>query len=657
MADVIDVEPNNDHDAQNAENIPKTIILNSNKAGLQNLDREKINKTIEEASKGSNFYSFQQKRQRRIDHQIHQLKSQLEKITQTEFTNSLKKADVMIQELEVERILNKIIVHFDMDMFFAAVELKDKPELIDKPMAVGTMSMIATSNYVARKFGVCSAMAGFIAKKLCPELVLVAPNYKKYSHESELVMKIIAEFDSNLKCFSLDEVYIDLTDYVLNECSTRLQMDLVQLYTLSEFSDDVWDCAYDVVTKIRQKVLDETKLSISAGISCNYCIAKVCTDINKPNGQFMVKGHKQDLLNFASNIEMKKFSGVGPVKKQILASLGIITGRDLIEKRDVIFALFPDHHAISYLKLALGIGHSFASTEIEAQKSHSCERTVSDLNDQKTMLNHLEELSHRVSRDLKKNSQLCKTVTLKLKKSTFEVFLKSRSTDTFTDDERIIYKIVKALLLQELQKAPKTLYRLIGVKVSNLTEIEESSVPGVSNQATLSQIIKKMPQTNKRKVESNEFECDINPEDFFVKSENQMFSDENLVCDSSEPNNSLVLVHDPVEAGQVSDDPIEPPLYLSCPICKLTTVFKDNAELNSHIDLCLNKDVCIELTQVAPSTSSSAHKSSLNSSKTNKPSSHSNASSTKNTNVNNKKVKKNDSVDSGNCSILKYLQH
>lgn len=133
---------------------PTIMNLNANKAGMAGLDAEAINRVIHEWSNGSNFHSFQVKRQQRIDNQIQQMKKDLNHMTQWQQMQCLKEADSMAKTVESRRDMTRIIVHMDLDMFFAAVEMKHRPELADKPIAVGSDQMLATSNYVARKFGV-----------------------------------------------------------------------------------------------------------------------------------------------------------------------------------------------------------------------------------------------------------------------------------------------------------------------------------------------------------------------------------------------------------------------------------------------------------------------------------------------------------------------
>lgn len=121
----------------------------------------------------------------------------------------------MIADIEKTRVVDRTWAHIDMDMFFAAVEIRDNPSLADKPVAVGGEMMISTANYVARKFGVRSAMPGFIAKKLCPDLVFVKCNFRKYRDVSNVFMKILEEYDPAYESMGCDEANLDLTNYLI----------------------------------------------------------------------------------------------------------------------------------------------------------------------------------------------------------------------------------------------------------------------------------------------------------------------------------------------------------------------------------------------------------------------------------------------------------
>lgn len=188
--------------------------LNDNKAGMEGLDKEKINKIIMEATKGSRFYGNELKKEKQVNQRIENMMQQKAQITSQQLRKAQLQVDKFAMELERNRNLNNTIVHVDMDAFYAAVEMRDNPELKDKPIAVGSMSMLATSNYHARRFGVRAAMPGFIAKRLCPQLIIVPPNFDKYRAVSKEVKEILAEYDPNFMAMSLDEAYLNITQHL-----------------------------------------------------------------------------------------------------------------------------------------------------------------------------------------------------------------------------------------------------------------------------------------------------------------------------------------------------------------------------------------------------------------------------------------------------------
>jgi len=157
-------------------------------------------------------------------------------------------------------------MHVDLDMFYAAVEIRDNPSLATKPVAVGDNSMIQTTNYVARKYGVKSAIPGFIGRKLCPHLVFVKPNYAKYRQVSDEFKKVLAFYDPRLESVGLDEANLDLTEYL---AENGLDNDLGRIYL-------GWE--------IREKIYSKISLTSSCGIGSNKMLAKICSEINKPNG-------------------------------------------------------------------------------------------------------------------------------------------------------------------------------------------------------------------------------------------------------------------------------------------------------------------------------------------------------------------------------------
>ena len=202
------------------------------------------------------------------------------------------------------------IIHVDMDAFYASVEQHDNPELKGKPVAVGGGSkrgVVSAASYEARKFGVRSAMSGYIAQRNCPDLIFVKPRFSRYKEISQQVRSIFFEYTDLVEPLSLDEAYLDVTENKIGLPSATL-----------------------IAQKIRARIFDETGLTASAGISINKFIAKVASDYNKPNGQKTV--NPEDVLQFLEDLDIRKFYGVGKVTAEKMYQKGIFTGKDLKSK-------------------------------------------------------------------------------------------------------------------------------------------------------------------------------------------------------------------------------------------------------------------------------------------------------------------------------------
>jgi len=200
------------------------------------------------------------------------------------------------------------IIHIDADCFFAAVEMRDDPSLMDVPLAIGgaaaSRGVIATANYAAREFGVRSAMSSAKAVILCPQLVLIRGNMEKYRLASRQMNAIFLDYTSKIEPLSLDEAYLDVSESKLCHGSATL-----------------------IAEEIRERIYQEVGITVSAGIAANKFLAKVASDWNKPNGQFVVTPQEQD--EFVKKVPVKCIHGVGKVAQEKLARLKVNTCHDL----------------------------------------------------------------------------------------------------------------------------------------------------------------------------------------------------------------------------------------------------------------------------------------------------------------------------------------
>ena len=266
--------------------------------------------------------------------------AKIERIKAKDIVYRRVKADAkqFVNDLERIRNLERTWFHIDMDMFYAAVEIRDRPELAEVPVAIGDMMMIATSNYVARKFGVRSAMPGYIGVQLCPELMLIPPNYQKYQAVSKIFRDIVAEYDPEFVSLGLDEVNMDVTDFLIaNDINNE-------------------EGKQELAQRIRTRVFESTRLTCSAGIAPNRMLAKICSDWNKPNGQAYIAPNQVEILDFIGKLDIRKIPYIGAMTETTLKELGILKGRDLVEKAADLMIAYREIMYTFLIKCGLGIG-------------------------------------------------------------------------------------------------------------------------------------------------------------------------------------------------------------------------------------------------------------------------------------------------------------
>ncbi|CDQ73288.1 unnamed protein product [Oncorhynchus mykiss] len=365
--------------SSSGEGFLSRMALNDNKAGMEGLDRDKINKIIMKSSKGSRFYENEMKKEQQVNQRIERMMLQKAHITEQQLSKAQTQVENMTFDLERVRDLSRVIVHVDMDAFYAAVETRDCPDLKDKPMAVGSMSMLTTSNYHARKFGVRAAMPGFIAKKLCPNLVIVPTNFDKYRAVSAEVQEIFADYDPHFLPMSLDEAYLDISEHLEQRRvwpeALRTHLDYCDAPGGGAGGDVMvfGTCAEEAVREMRFRIEQKTSLTASAGIAPNMMLAKVCSDKNKPNGQYRLPSNRQAVMVFIQDLPVRKVSGIGNVTEKMLGALGITSCIHLGQEMALLALLFSETSWHHFLEISLGLGSTHIERDGE-RKSMSTER-------------------------------------------------------------------------------------------------------------------------------------------------------------------------------------------------------------------------------------------------------------------------------------------
>jgi len=344
------------------------------------------------------------------------------------------------------------IIHVDMDAFYASVEQMDFPDLRGKPVAVGgneIRGVVSAASYEARKFGVRSALSGALAKKYCPDLIFVKPRFDRYKEISQKIRKIFHDYTDLVEPLSLDEAYLDVTHNKKGNPSASL-----------------------IAEEIRLRILNEVGLTASAGISVNKFIAKVASDVNKPNGQKTVS--PDEVISFLEELPIRKFYGVGKVTAEKMYQLGIFTGLDLKSKPIEFLEKHFGKSGTYYFYVVRGIHNSEVKPN-RITKSVAAEHTFDEnLTSEIFMQERLETIAAELDRRLKKHKIAGKTVTLKIKYSDFTQQTRSKTLPYFIADKSLLFDTVKELLFQERMKDS---VRLLGISLSNLnTEIKKTIV-------------------------------------------------------------------------------------------------------------------------------------------------------------------------------------
>ncbi|WP_290746025.1 DNA polymerase IV [Haliea sp.] len=358
-----------------------------------------------------------------------------------------------------EQTLLRKIVHIDMDAFFASVEQRDNPALRGQPVAVGGSAergVVAAASYEARQFGVRSAMPSVSAKRRCPQLIFVKPRFDVYKAVSRQIRAIFARYSGLVEPLSLDEAYLDVTEDRLGIGS-----------------------AIRVAASIRRDILAETGLTASAGISYNKFLAKVASDQNKPNGQFVVL--PEDGAAFVAALPARRFYGVGPRTAERMAQLGIHTGADL---RAQSLGFLQQHFG----KSALYLYHASRGEDDRpvrpdrVRKSVGGERTYArDLQSSAELHAALDEIIDIVWQRVAQQGVQGRTLTLKMKYADFRQVTRARSLPAPILERQQFDEVARSIL-GCLLPVPLGV-RLLGLSLSGFEPPSGSLAPRVAEPA------------------------------------------------------------------------------------------------------------------------------------------------------------------------------
>jgi len=336
------------------------------------------------------------------------------------------------------------ILHIDMDAFYASIEQRDNPELRGKPIVVGRSAargVVAAASYEARAFGVRSALPSITAKRRCPDLIFVSPRFDVYRAVSAEIRQIFAEYTDLIEPLSLDEAYLDVTQ---NKQGIAL--------------------ASDVATMIRARIKQVTGLNASAGISYNKFLAKMASDLNKPNGQAVITPKNGPA--FVRALAVKKFHGVGPATAAKMERFGILTGDDLKAQSLSFLQTHFGKLGIWYYQIARGIDERPVQPG-RPRKSIGAEDTfAADIFELEAAKTQLAPLATKVWQHCTDKDVSGKTVTLKIKYADFQIITRSHTLHRAVRTQTELLLMATGLL-EATFPATKGI-RLLGITLSSL---------------------------------------------------------------------------------------------------------------------------------------------------------------------------------------------
>ena len=346
------------------------------------------------------------------------------------------------------------IIHIDMDAFYASIEQRDNPEYQGKPIAVGGSpqgrgGVVATASYEARKFGIRSAMPSKKALQLCPHVIFVRPRFAVYKQVSEKIREIFYRYTDLIEPLSLDEAFLDVTEDKQNIGS-----------------------AIEIAKLIRKAIREELNLTASAGISINKFVAKIASDMNKPDGITFIGPSK--IEKFMENLPVEKFFGVGKVTATKMKNLGLHNGADLKKLTETELIKHFGKAGKFFYKIVRGNDPREVQAHRETKSVGAEDTFAYDLTSITEMNDELEKIGDILHDRLKKNGLKGRTVTLKIKYHDFKLATRSQSFEEPVNDFETIIGIAKQLLMATDPEDRKI--RLLGISISNFGSVQVRSI-------------------------------------------------------------------------------------------------------------------------------------------------------------------------------------
>lgn len=535
------------------------------KAGQDSVDQVKVSDIIYNASKGSKFFNNEEAKDKSLTEKINRILARKRQLEKLDLSHELRRADDYIAELELSRDLSQVVVHIDCDAFYAAVEELDRPELKEVPMAVGK-GVLTTCNYHARKFGCRSGMAGFVAMKLCPELICVPMNFPKYNAKAQEVRAVLAEYDSRFESASCDEAYLNLTQY----CEEH-HME-----------------PEEAVERLRAEVYERTKITVSAGIAANAKLAKICSNKNKPNGQFRLASDRQTIMDFMKTLPTRKVNGIGRVFERELDTIGVKTCGDIYAHRAYLSQLFGQKAFQFLMQCYLGLGRTkIQPAEDYERKSVGTETTFREIGAPDALRDKLRHVAEELEGDLKRTEYKGRTLCLKIKLHTYEVLTRQTTPPFAVHKANDLYKYSLPMLERLMKEIPDMKLRLMGLRVTHIVSTKKPGIDFFGRHKTASSTSLKPSRPD-----NADGGWETWPEAEFEEAARQERDDEmNELEKLSQEQESLLDNNTPQEDKEQEE--LEKEEQWTCPICSLPQA-SDERSFNSHIDFCLSRQTIKE---------------------------------------------------------------
>lgn len=490
-----------------------------------------------------------------------------------------RKADDYIAELELSRDLTQVLVHIDCDAFYAAVEELDRPELKDVPFSVGK-GVLTTCNYHARKFGCRSGMAGFVAKKLCPQLIQIPLNFDKYTAKAQEVREIIVDYDPRFESASIDEAYLNITEYCeKNELSPE-----------------------EAVEQLRKEVHEKTKITVSAGIAANAKLAKICSNQNKPNGQYILPSNRSSIMAFMRDLPTRKVNGIGRVFERELGAVGINTCGDIYEYRQYLSKLFGDKAFAFLMQCYLGLGRTKVQPAEEYErKSVGTESTFGDMGNPVELRSKLRATAEELEKDMVRTQFKGRTLCLKVKLHTYEVLTRQIVLPKAIFQADDLYKYALPILVKLEHEFPGMRLRLMGLRCTHLVSMQKPDTMAFLGfrKRSADDSGDVLLHTSKRKADvlDGDEKWETLPDELLFEDAERQEREDNFEELESLSQEIDKRRHHGKEIVPNPKKELTPEEELwDCPICSRPQTASEK-EFNEHIDLCLSRQTIKDAVQ------------------------------------------------------------